>query len=299
MNVTDIIMAACIALIMFGIGLELKFKDFKHVLFKPKAVISGLAAQIILLPLIALLLVYFWPMKPIYKVGIMLLAACPGGTSSNLVTKILKGRVALAVSMTAFNSFIILFSIPIILKVSYSIFGLEAHNVNLSFWHTMKEVTKSVVAPVILGIFVGRYFLSDRQKEKLHQPLNYILAGIMLVAAVTAVFFDKDQKNINYIEYLPLILPLIILNFITMVAGFLTSGKLMKLRHDSSYTIAIEIGLQNSVLALYIGNELLNSKEISLIAILYASFSLISTFGVAYFLKKSSKMKRLTSERED
>lgn len=299
MNLTDIIMAACIALIMFGIGLELKFEDFKHVLFKPKAVLTGLSAQIFLLPLMALLLVYFWPMKPIYKVGIMLLAACPGGTSSNLVTKILKGRVALAVSMTAFNSFVILFSIPLILKMSYSIFGLEAQNVNLSFWHTMKEVTKSVVLPVILGILTGRYFLSDRQKEKLHQPLNYILAGIMLVAAITAVFFDKDQKNIEYLEYLPLIVPLIILNFMTMIAGFLCSGKLMRLRHDSSYTIAIEIGLQNSVLALYIGNELLKSQEISLIAILYASFSLISTFAVAYFLKKSKRMQNFINNREE
>ncbi len=295
MSLTDFIMAACIALIMFGIGLELKFEDFKRVLFRPKAVFTGLSLQIILLPLIALLLVYFWPMKPIYKVGIMLLAACPGGTSSNLVTKILKGRVALAVSMTAFNSFVILFTIPLILKMSFSVFGVEAQSVSLNFWRTMKEVFTSVVIPVVAGILFGRYLLSEKQKEKLHQPLNYILAGFMLIAAVTAVFFDEDQKHIDYIKYIPLLAPLLILNFSTMLAGFLVSGKMMRLKHESSYTIAIEIGLQNSVLALYIGNQLLKNQDVSLIAILYGSFSLISTFGVAYFLKNNKKMKKFIS----
>lgn len=299
MSLTDFIMAACIALIMFGIGLELKFKDFKRVIFKPKAVITGLSLQIILLPLIAFLLVYFWPMKPIYKVGIMLLAACPGGTASNLVSKILKGRVALAVSMTAFNSFFILFTIPAILQMSFQIFGVEMQSIELSFWKTMKEVFTSVVIPVIAGILFGRYLLSEKQKQKLHQPLNYILAGIMLIAAVTAVFFDEDQKNIQYLKYLPLLIPLVLLNLATMMAGFITAGRLVKLRHDSSYTIAIEIGLQNSVLALYIGNQLLKSQEISLIAILYGSFSLISTFGIAYFLKNNGKMKSFTRVQEN
>ena len=104
----DFIMPFAIAFIMFGIGLELKFKDFYRVFLQPKAVITGVFSQMVLMPLIAIALIYFWPIDPIYKVGLMLLAACPGGTASNLVTKLLGGRVALSISMTAFNSFIIL-----------------------------------------------------------------------------------------------------------------------------------------------------------------------------------------------
>ncbi len=284
MDPSNMIMAASIAIIMFGIGLELKFKDFQRVFYYPKAIITGLSCQIILLPAIALLLVFFWPMEPIYKIGIMLLAACPGGTASNLVTKMLKGEVALSVSLTAFNSFLILFTIPLIIEVSYSIFGADSRSVELSFWRTMKEIVQSVVLPVIAGIIIGNT-LSENQRAALHKPLKYILPCLLLIAVITVIFIDESSKSIQYLDYIHLFIPLIIFNVITMLAGYFTS-KRIALRHESAYTIAIEMGLQNSVLALYIGNQLLKDKDLSLIAILYGSFSLITTFGIAYLMKK-------------
>ena len=280
-------MPLSLAIIMFGIGLELKFRDFKRVFYYPKPIFTGLSSQMILLPLIAFALVYFWPMKPVYKIGIMLLAACPGGTASNLVTKILNGRVALSVSLTAFNSFFILFTIPLIIELSYGIFGTESRSVDLSFWHTMKEVLLSVVLPVLGGIIIGN-FLSEKQRYFIHKPLKYVLPSLLLVAVITVIFIDESGRDIQYLDYIPLFIPLILLNILTMLAGFLTSKKL-KLKHDSCFTIAIEMGLQNSVLALYIANQLLEDKDLSLIAILYGSFSLISTFGIAYLLKRYLK----------
>ncbi|MCM8569353.1 bile acid:sodium symporter [Gramella jeungdoensis] len=286
-QLADIIMPVSIAVIMFGIGLELKFGDFRRVFYYPKSILTGLSSQMILLPLIALALIYFWPMKPIYKIGVMLLAACPGGTASNLVTKMLKGRVALSVSLTAFNSFFILFTIPLIIELSYSIFGNESRSVDLSFWRTMKEVMSSVVLPVLGGIIIGN-LLGDQQRERIHKPLKYILPLLLLVAVITVIFIDESSKDIHYLDYIPLFIPLILLNILTMLAGFLTSKK-FNLKHESCFTIAIEMGLQNSVLALYIANQLLKDKDISLIAILYGSFSLISTFGIAYLLKRYLK----------
>lgn len=283
-QLADIIMPFSIAIIMFGIGLELKFKDFRRVFYYPKSIITGLGSQIILLPLIAFCLVYFWPMEPIYKIGVMLLAACPGGTASNLVTKMLRGRVALSVSLTAFNSFFILFTIPLIIELSYNIFGTESRSVELGFWRTMKEVMLSVVVPVLAGIIIGN-LLSERQRKKMHKPLQYILPGLLLIAVVTVIFIDESSQSIHYSDYIPLFVPLILLNVITMIAGFFTARK-VRLKHESAYTIAIEMGLQNSVLALYIGNQLLEDKDLSLIAILYGSFSLISTFGIAYIFKR-------------
>ncbi|MDX1544536.1 MAG: bile acid:sodium symporter [Christiangramia sp.] len=286
-QLANIIMPLSLAIIMFGIGLELKFRDFKRVFYYPKPIFTGLSSQMILLPLIAFALVYFWPMKPVYKIGIMLLAACPGGTASNLVTKILNGRVALSVSLTAFNSFFILFTIPLIIELSYGIFGTESRSVDLSFWHTMKEVLLSVVLPVLGGIIIGN-FLSEKQRYFIHKPLKYVLPSLLLVAVITVIFIDESGRDIQYLDYIPLFIPLILLNILTMLAGFLTSKKL-KLKHDSCFTIAIEMGLQNSVLALYIANQLLEDKDLSLIAILYGSFSLISTFGIAYLLKRYLK----------
>lgn len=287
MNAPDMIMAASIGVIMFGIGLELKFNAFKKVFFQPKAILTGLTSQLILLPIIALALVYFWPMEPIYKIGVMLLAACPGGTASNLVTKMLKGRTELSVSLTAFNSFLILFSIPLIIELSYTIFGSESKSVDLSFWRTMKEISLSVVLPVLAGISIG-HMLPENKRVKLHKPLKYILPALLMVAVIVVIFFEESSKSIHYLDYIPLFIPLILLNILTMIVGYLVA-KGLKLNHDSSYTISIEMGLQNSVLALYIGNQLLEDKDLSLIAILYGSFSLISTFGIAFLLKNYFK----------
>ncbi|MBT8295843.1 MAG: hypothetical protein KJO51_05455 [Gramella sp.] len=288
-NVSDFVMPASIAIIMFGIGLDLKFKDFKLVFTQPKAVIIGLICQVLVLPTMALALIYFWPMNPLYKIGVMLIAACPGGTASNLVTKILKGKVALSISLTAFNSFLILFSLPLIVELSFNIFGQEIQNFDLGFKETMKQVLFTVVLPVTAGIAINT-LMKEKHLNKLHQPLNIILPVILIIAVITVMITDNSKLNIHYLKYLHLLFPLFLLNLITILSGFFI-GKFSRLPHITSYTIAIEMGLQNSVLALFVANQLIKSQEISLIAILYGSFSLLTTFCVAYLLKKYREYK--------
>ncbi|SMG10864.1 bile acid:Na+ symporter, BASS family [Marivirga sericea] len=280
----DFIMPFAIAVIMLGIGLELKFKDFERVFIQPKAVITGIASQMILMPVIALGLIYFWPIDPVYKVGLMLLAACPGGTASNLVTKLLGGRVALSISMTAFNSFIILFTIPAILKLSFYLFLGKEQSIDLSFWQTTAQVFYTVIIPATIGVLVNE-FSSERFTDPLKKPLKYILPIILIVALLAVVFLDEDNKEVNYLDHLNLLIPLIIFNVITMLFGY-RIGKLLGLRHDSNYTIAIEMGLQNSVLALFIANQVVEISAISTMAILYSSFSFITTFGIAFLMQK-------------
>jgi BASS family bile acid:Na+ symporter len=279
----DIFMPLSIALIMFGIGLELCLKDFRRVFAHPRAIITGLVSQIFLLPLIAFLLIFFWPIDPIYKIGIMLLAGCPGGTASNLVTKMLKGRVALSVSLTAFNSLIILFSIPLVIELSYAVFGNNGAKVQLSFGQTMGDVLLTVVLPVMSGILINELY-GHKFGESFHKALRYILPGIMLLAFIVVIFFDENQKGVEYLKHLNLLIPLIILNFVTIIAGYFAARR-MKLKHSAAYTIAVEMGLQNSVLALFIANQLLKDQDISLVAILYGSFSLIITFLGGWILK--------------
>jgi len=280
----DFIMPFAIAIIMLGIGLELKFKDFQRVFIQPKAVVTGIISQMILMPAIALGLIYFWPIDPIFKVGLMLLAACPGGTASNLVTKLLGGRVALSISMTAFNSFIILFTIPALLQLSFYLFLGEEQSIELSFWQTTAQVFYTVIIPAALGVLINE-FTSDNFSRPLKKPLKIILPALLIIALLAVVFLDEDNKEINYLDHLNLLIPLVVFNLITMLVGY-KIGSLVRLRHESNYTIAIEMGLQNTVLALFIANQVVGNSAISTMAILYSSFSFITTFGVAFLMQK-------------
>jgi len=280
----DFIMPFAIALIMLGIGLELKFKDFYRVFIQPKAVITGVVCQMLLMPIIALVLIYYWPIEPIYKVGLMLLAACPGGTASNLVTKLLGGRVALSISMTAFNSFIILFTIPAILQLSFFLFLGKEQSIDLSFWETTAQVFYTVIIPASVGILVNE-FTSDDFTRPIKKPLKFILPIILIIALLAVIFLDEDNKEVNYLDHLNLLIPLIIFNILTMLSGY-RIGRFLGLRHESNYTIAIEMGLQNSVLALFIGNQIVGNADIATMAILYSSFSFVSTFAIAFLMQK-------------
>ncbi|PKR80405.1 hypothetical protein CW751_10065 [Brumimicrobium salinarum] len=121
-TVLDYLLPISIAIIMYGIGLGLTVTDFKRVLIAPKAVFFGLLGQLVLMPLIGFGIAFSFNLDPIYQLGVILIAACPGGTSSNIVTYMLRGRVALSVSMTAFNSFLIILTIPIILEIAFGLF---------------------------------------------------------------------------------------------------------------------------------------------------------------------------------
>ncbi|MGY5848112.1 bile acid:sodium symporter family protein [Salegentibacter sp. HM20] len=293
-QVIDIVMPASIALIMFGIGLELCFKDFRRVFLMPAGVITGLAGQLLLLPALALLLVLFWPMDDPYKIGLLLLAACPGGTASNLVTKMLGGRVALSVSLTAFNSFFVLLSIPLIVRLGYSLFGNDGVEIDLSFTQTFTDVFTTVALPVLAGILINEYF-GDKIGSWLHKFLKIALPLIMLLAFLVVIFLDESQRKVRYLEHLNLLIPLLIFNLISLFAGYALARKL-SLKENTSYTIAIELGLQNSVLALFIANQMLEDKDISLVPVLYSSFSLISTFVIGWGLKNYGKRKIEASE---
>lgn len=282
-EVANVIVPLSISLIMLGIGLELCFKDFKKVFTNPRAIFTGLGNQLILLPLITFTLVYLWPMDNIYKIGFMLLAACPGGTASNLVTKMLGGKVALSVSLTAFNSFIIVFSIPFVMHLSFLLFGSETQQFELKFIDTMQDIFLTVILPVSLGILLNEYY-GHKFTDKFHRVLKYILPGIMLIAFLTVIFFDESQQEVDYGDHLYLFIPLALLNFSTIIMGYFSSRSL-HLEHKAAYTIAVEMGLQNSVLALFIANQILRDKDLSLVAVLYSSFSLITTFLIAWGIK--------------
>lgn len=283
MNTEDLLMPIAIAIIMLGIGFNVTVNSFKRVFIKPKGILTGLASQMLLLPAVAFLVAWLWPMDPIYKAGLVLVSACPGGTASNLVTHLLKGRVALSVSMTSFNSFLIIFTIPLILSLALRFFLGRDAEVEISFGSTIREVLSTVVFPVIVGMAVNHYFPDFTAKLK--KPLRYILPAILLLVFALAIFGDSTGSVGGKIwNHANLFVPSLILNVATILIGYRV-GRIVGIKHDGSFTIAIEMGLQNSALAIFIATSVLESSGIALMAVIYSSFTFFSTLGIAYMLK--------------
>ena len=124
--VTDVILPLSLAFIMFSLGLGLSINDFTRVFFKPRDFLIGLFFQIIILPIVAIIIVLFWPLTPELAIGVMILAAAPGGVTSNVLTSYAKGNIALSISLTAINSILCVITVPIILIISLSILGYES-----------------------------------------------------------------------------------------------------------------------------------------------------------------------------
>lgn len=273
-----------IAIIMLGIGLNLRFTDFTQVFVAPKAILTGLLGQILLLPLAGFLIAWTIPLDPIYKIGIVLIASCPGGTSSNIVTYMLRGRVALSVSITAFNSFLIILTIPILLSLAFITFSNEAITVQLSFMTTMKEIGITVILPVIIGISINEYVKRDLHRIK--RMLRYILPAILFIVFTAVLLAEGTSGNgLPAKTYVFLLIPLLFLNIGVMFIGFYMA-KLIGINHKGMYTIAIEMGLQNSALAIFIANNILQLEGLATMAVIYGGFSFFSTWGVAYLMKR-------------
>lgn len=284
----DNLVAIVIALIMFGIGLGLSFIDFKRVFLKPKAIFIGLACQFLLLPLVAFLMAWSLPLDPLHKVGLVLIASAPGGTASNLVTHMLKGRVALSVSLTSFNSLGILISIPLYLNLALALFLGTETEISIGFIDTFKEILFTVVLPVIAGVLAHEY-APEKIIESLEQPLRYILPLLLLSVFAIALFTgDSNNAQASFLENLELYPPLIFFNLLTMYLGFWIAKK-SGIKHSGAFTIAVEMGLQNAALAIFIGTAVLQNPAISLVAVIYSSFTFFSTWYFAWILKHRFK----------
>ena len=153
--VTDVILPLSLAFIMFSLGLGLSLSDFTRVFFKPRDFLIGLFFQIIILPIVALLIVMFWPLSPELAIGVMILAAAPGGVTSNVLTSFAKGNIALSISLTAINSILCVITVPLILMISLSILDMGSINEGQSLFSVASQMFLIVTIPVIVGVPVS------------------------------------------------------------------------------------------------------------------------------------------------
>jgi len=272
-----------IAYIMFGIGINLNLDDFRETFKSPRAIIVGLVAQMILLPIVAFTLNMFFDYGPIYKAGLVLIAICPGGTTSNLVTFFLKGRLALSVALTAMNSFLIIFTIPLILHVTLKMYeGLDTQ-ISLPIQATILNMFLSVLLPTIVGMVIRYYFPKFIARQE--NFINISMTVFLLFVFAGVFIFENAGTSEDMSEYAFLFLPAFLLNIISMFVGY-GFARIFNVDNYGRFTIAIQVGLQNSALAIFVASKLLGQAEMALVAIIYASFTLFTTTLWAWLMKK-------------
>jgi bile acid:Na+ symporter, BASS family len=288
--ITTTLLPLALAIIMLGMGLNLIPDDFKRIIRYPKAVTVGITNQIILLPLIAFLTLLAFGLRAELAVGVMLLAACPGGPTSNLITHLAKGDIALSVTLTAISTMVSMFTIPFIVNFSIVQFMPAGEAVTLPLAGTILSLLAIAIVPIVLGMLIRRFALPFAQKA---DKLVRVLSGVFLVLIIAGAIV-KERANLA--EYFILAGPVTLtLNVATLVLGYLTS-KLFKLNQAQSITVSIESGIQNGTLAIAIAASMLQNTAMTIPPAIY-SLIMFFTGGVviAIALKKKNSANTVTA----
>ena len=282
MEIVTKIAPIILALIMLGLGIGLRFEDFTRVLKSPKDFFVGFFSQLIILPLVAYLLIIILRTPPEIAIGVMIIAAAPGGVTSNILTKFADGDVALSISLTAVISLISIITVPLIIFTSANLLGVSEVSQNISMTGIAIKMFLVVTVPVILGMIIRKFaenFVAS--KVEIFNKLNIIFFIIFFIAA----FYEEKENIINFIIQAGLIT--LILNISMMVIAYyiakaFTSGiKQMK-------CIALECGLQNGTLALFVSTQIFGKDIIYAIPTgAYALIMYITGFIFIYILRSS------------
>ncbi len=226
-----------LGIVMFGMGMTLKISDFKVVFTKPKAVITGILAQFVIMPLLAFLLVTVFQLDPELAVGVILVGSCPGGTSSNVMTYLAKGDVALSVGMTACTTILAPLVTPALVLL------LAGETVDVSYVSMLVSIVQVVLVPIILGFVINYFFEKFAQAFAKVLPLISVIAICLIIMAVVAA----NAAKLMTVGWL-IVVVVMLHNVCGYALGYLV-GKLLGLSHAQMRTLSIEVGMQNSGLA--------------------------------------------------
>ncbi len=282
-KISTIFLCLSLVIVMLGMGLSLTTNDFKRIFIKPKAVILGLLNQILVLPTIGFILASTFSLKPEIAIGIMILAACPGGTTSNLICHLAKGDTALSVTLTAVSSLITIITIPFIINFSLEHFLNQGKIIELPVVKTIAQILGVTVIPVIIGMVIKKY--NNSFAEKMEVPVKRISAIVMGVIILGVCIKEKD----NFITgFKDAGLASLALNVITIFIGYY-SAKLFKLSKKSAISIAIESGVQNGTLAITIAILILENNSYAMAPAVYSLLMFLTGGVVIYFGTRPNK----------
>ncbi|MBD2569617.1 bile acid:sodium symporter family protein [Anabaena lutea] len=275
-----VVLPISLAIIMLGMGLSLVPEDFQRVKKYPKAVSIGLISQLVFLPVIGFVIANVVPMQPAIAMGFMIVALCPGGVTSNLITFVAKGDVALSITLTAFSSVITVFTIPVLGNLAYQHFIGQTAAIALPIGATILRIFLMMLLPIGLGMGFRQIFPEPaRRLEKITNRL-----AVVFLALVAVLLIIHEWKNLpGFIVQVGV--AVVLLNTISMLAGFYVS-KLFKLNPPQQICIAIEVGIQSGTLAIAITAGLLNNPDMAVPAAIYSLFENVTALIVIAYGRK-------------
>ena len=283
MEVVTKIAPILLALIMLGLGLGLKIEDFTRVLKNPKDFFVGFFSQLIILPLVAYILIIILKTPPEIAIGVMIIAAAPGGVTSNILTKFANGDVALSITLTAVISLISIITVPLIIFTSADLFGITNISQNVSMTGIALKMFLVVTVPVILGMIIRKFaenFVTS--KIKIFEKLNMVLFIIFFIAA----FYEERESFIDFLMQAGFIT--LILNITMMIVAYYL-GKTFASGIKQQKCIALECGLQNGTLAIFVSTQIFSTDIVYITpTAAYALIMYITGFIFVFLLKNKN-----------
>ena len=278
--VTDVFLPLALAFIMFALGLGLTGGDFLRVARQSRDFFVGAFSQIILLPIIAFILVKIWPIAPELAIGVMIIAAAPGGVTSNILTSFAKGDVALSISLTAIISLLSVITIPFIVLISVELLANTNITKDISLINMSRDMFLIVTVPVILGMLFRRFASGIASTfEPMAKKISTVLFVLVLLGAIAA----ERENIISYFAQAGLIT--LVLNVIMMVVAFCLA-QLLGSKAEQKKCITIECGLQNGTLAIFVATSIFGGGMYVIPAATYSLIMFVTSLIFVYLVKK-------------
>lgn len=276
---SQVVLPLAIALIMVAMGMSLVVDDFRRLASEPRAVLTGLGCQLVVLPALGFAVAAVFPLEPLYAVSVVLLTASPGGTTSNLIVHVADVDRALSITLTALSNVAVFVLMPFELGLAQSVFGGPGDGASVPVVTTMVQVAGLTVVPVAIGMAIRarRPAFADRT-----QDLGKVLSGAILALVIVGLVVQNwDQVLDEGPTFAP---AFVTLNLLALAAGFLIA-RAVGLGRSQAVTIGIETGLQNATLAIAIALSILDSAEMAIVPGLYGVWMLVTGFAFALWLR--------------
>jgi len=284
----SVILPLSLFFIMLGMGMSLLPNDFKRIVTQPKAAIVGISAQMLLLPLLSLLVITIFEMDPLLAVGLMILSFCPGGTTSNMMTLLVKGDVALSISLTAVVSLIAPFTLPVLANISMTHILGEGSEFVLPIKETVLTLVAITVVPVGLGMLLRKW--KPAFCDKMENTVK-ILSVAFLFLIIAGIIKNNSENILSYFQQVGL--AALTLNVLAMLVG-LGLALALKLSREQSVTISYEVGMQNGTTAMLVTSTILHNDVMTIAPAMYSLLMFVvgGLFGVVlhFMFKQSEKL---------
>jgi BASS family bile acid:Na+ symporter len=265
---------------MFGMGLSLRTTDFTRVLKQPKAAVVGISAQMIVLPIIAFLIAIAFKLPPELAVGLMIISFAPGGATSNMLTNLAKGDVALSISLTAIVSLVTPFTLPLFTFFAMNYFIGSTDTFELPLLKTIIQLLIITVIPVLIGMFVLFKWRSAANKA---EPAIRIFSVIFLIFIILAISLKNKAHILGF--FIQTGAATLTLNILVLGLGYFLA-RFFKLSQPQSVSISYEVGIQNGTLALLVTGTLIGNNTMMIPAVTYSLLMFVTGFAFGWLLKK-------------